>query len=87
MDMYGGHPPRFHVSGMLGTPRITEAERNTWDYLYRGLITIMWVCHTFKLDSLLHELYQFRNYIEQQAKKTEWESPEAMIKREKAKKA
>lgn len=86
MDMYGGYPPRFQVSGMLGTPRITEAERNTWDYLYRGLITIMWVCHTFKQDSLLHELYQFRNYIEQQTNKTKWEPPESMIKRAKAKK-
>ncbi|KKL85806.1 hypothetical protein LCGC14_1951040, partial [marine sediment metagenome] len=24
MDMYGGNPPKFHVAGMLGTPRIDE---------------------------------------------------------------
>ncbi|MGZ8554460.1 MAG: hypothetical protein ACXWV8_13695, partial [Chitinophagaceae bacterium] len=87
MDMYGGNPPRFHVSGMLDTPRIPEFTENTWDYLYRGLLTIMMVTLSFKQNSLLQELYEFRAYVEAQSQRTEWEHPEALVKNEKSRKA
>lgn len=86
MDMYGGYPPRFNVSGMLGTPRIPEFTENTWDYFYRGLITIMMVALSFKQDNLLQQLYEFRNYVETQSQRTDWDHPEALIKKEKSKK-
>lgn len=87
MEMYGGYPPKYHVTGMLGTPRIDEFTNNAWDYFYRGLITIMMVALTFKKEELLKKLYEFRGYIESQSGNTEWENPEVMIKREKSKKA
>jgi hypothetical protein len=34
MDMYGGNPPRFHVTGMLGTPRIDEHADDIWNYFF-----------------------------------------------------
>ncbi|MCJ2055508.1 hypothetical protein MKL09_02960 [Methylobacterium sp. J-048] len=40
MDMYVGSPPRFHVEGMLGTPRMKGYQRDAWNYYYRGLLTI-----------------------------------------------
>jgi hypothetical protein len=85
IDMYGGNPPRFHVSGMIGTPKISEFLENTFDYFYKSLITIMMVALYFKQDNLLKELYEFRYYIEQKSGNTNWENPETLIKNEKKK--
>ena len=87
MEMYGGNPPSYHVSGMQGTPRIAEFTNNAWDYFYRGLITIMMVALTFKKDNLLQELYEFRTYVEKKSSRTEWEHPEILVKRAKSKKS
>lgn len=86
MEMYGGNPPRFHVSGMLGTPRMAEFVKNTWDYSYRTLNTIMIVALTFKQEELVKQLYGFRNYIEEKSGKTDWEHPETIIKNTKNRK-
>ncbi len=37
LEIYGGNPPRFHVRGMLGTPRMPEYERDIWNYFERGM--------------------------------------------------
>jgi hypothetical protein len=87
MDMYGGDPPRFHVSGMQGTPRIPEFEEDAWNYHYRALLSIMMVALSFKQHELLKELYAFRGYVEQKSRRTEWEHPEALVDKEKSKKA
>jgi hypothetical protein len=87
MEMYGGNPRSYHLSGMLGTPRIPEFENNAWDYFYRGLITFMIVALTFKEEDMLKRLYKFRNYVEESSGRTEWENPEVLMKREKLKKS
>ena len=87
MEMYVGNPGSFHVSGMLGTRRTQEFEKNAWDYFYRGLITLMIVALTFKEDDLLEKLYGLRDYVEKHSGRTEWEQPEVLMKREKSKKA
>jgi hypothetical protein len=87
MDMYGGNPPHFHLSGMLNTPRIKASIEDTWNYFYRGLISVMMVTISFHEQELLQELYSFRHYFEKQSGRTEWESPEIMIKKIKTKKA
>lgn len=87
MDMYGGNPPRFHVSGMLDTPRIQEFMRNTWDYFYRGLLSIMMVVFSFKQEELLRQLYSFRAYVEAQSQCTEWEHPQVLVNKKKSTKA
>lgn len=85
MDMYGGNPPKFHVSGMLHTPRHDEFYENAWHYFYRGLLTMMLIALSFEEEEILKDLYQFRAYVEKSAGKTEWEDPETMLKREKQK--
>lgn len=87
MEMYGGNPGRYHLSGMVGTPRIDEFTNNAWDYFYRGLLSFMMVALTFKEEDMLRSLYKFRAYVEERSQRTEWEHPEVMIKREKNKKA
>lgn len=41
MDMYGGNPPRFHVSGMRGTSRLAEHIEDAKNYFYRGLLSVI----------------------------------------------
>lgn len=86
MDMYGGNPPRFHVSGMLNTPRTPEFIAGLWECFYGGLLTIMMISLSFKQDNMLRQLYSFRAYVETQSQCTEWEHPQVLIKNEKAKK-
>lgn len=81
MDMYGGNPPQFHLSGMLNTPRIKESMEDACNYFYRGLLSVMMVATSFKELELLKELYSFRHYFEKQSGRPEWESPETMIKK------
>lgn len=37
MELYGGDPPKFHLAGMLGTPRINEHQADIWNYFFRAL--------------------------------------------------
>lgn len=85
MDMCGGNPPKFYLSGMLNTPRISESIKDTWNYFYGGLISVMMVATSFNEQKLLAELYSFRAYFEKQSGRTEWEHPESMIKKVKNK--
>jgi hypothetical protein len=48
MNMYGGFPPRFHISGMLGTPHEQEHRDDLWNYFYRGLISFNEVASVFE---------------------------------------
>lgn len=41
MDMCGGDPPRFHIAGMNGTPRVAEHVEDAWNYYYRGLLDVV----------------------------------------------
>lgn len=47
MDMYGGNPPRFHVRGMSGTPRISDHEEDLWNYVYRGILSFAFAVKAF----------------------------------------
>lgn len=38
MEIYGGQPPRYHMAGMLGTPRIREWENQLVTYVYRAIM-------------------------------------------------
>jgi hypothetical protein len=38
MELYGGNPPRFHMSGMTGTPKQAESLKQLLDQLYRAIM-------------------------------------------------
>ncbi|ATX81160.1 hypothetical protein Ga0123462_0285 [Mariprofundus ferrinatatus] len=63
MDMYGGNPPHFHTSGMLGTPMMEAHADDLWNYVYRGFISHIIVCKAFgkkaHVDILNEHLYRF----------------------------
>lgn len=43
MEMYGGYPPQFHLTGMLGTPRIPEWQSQLVGYVQRLMIISVFV--------------------------------------------
>ncbi|MEC4685977.1 MAG: hypothetical protein VST71_09640 [Nitrospirota bacterium] len=47
MELYGGNPGRFHTNGMVGTPRIEEYANDLWNYLYRGLLSLIFAAKMF----------------------------------------
>lgn len=59
MDSCGGDPPRFHLSGMLGTPRIAEHIDDSWNYYYRGLMSLTVVAKAFGDKPLVDTLYEY----------------------------
>ena len=59
MDMYGGDPAHFHLTGMLGTPRITAFARDAENYIYRGLMATIAVAKAFGDGPLIDELYKY----------------------------
>jgi len=59
MEMYGGDPPRFHIYGMRGTPRVTECAASAENYIYRGLMATTVVAKAFGDAALVNTLYEF----------------------------
>jgi len=59
MDMCGGDPPKFHVTGMLGTPRIGEHVHDAWNYFYRGLVSVAAAAKAFGDKSLVDTLISY----------------------------
>jgi len=64
MDMYGGNPPRFHLSGMLGTPRMKEYEEDLWNYFYRSILSFIGAAKAFGDEELVNDLYSFTEHFE-----------------------
>jgi hypothetical protein len=70
MDMYGGNPPRFMISGMLGTPRIADHVEDAWNYFYRGLLSTCVVAKAFSEPDLVASLEQYMHDFEQKSGKS-----------------
>jgi hypothetical protein len=64
MELYGGTPGRFHVQGMLGTPRIEEHERDIWNFFYRGIIALGFAAKAFGADDLFESIQKYLGYFE-----------------------
>lgn len=59
MEMCDGTPPRFRLSGMLGTPRMEEYEYDVWNYYYRGLLSTTAIGKAFGDGELVDALLKF----------------------------
>ena len=64
MDMYGGNTLKFHLSGMLGTPRIEEYAADLLNYLYRGLLSFNFAASAFGDKDLADKLYSYKERFE-----------------------
>lgn len=59
MEMYGGNPPRFHMSGMFGTPRIDELRDQLVGYVQRLIIASVFVARKLGVPDLEAPLRAF----------------------------
>jgi hypothetical protein len=59
MDMFGGSPPRFHMTGMKGTPREEEHRQDLWNYYYRGILAFGFVAKSFGDDEMFSKITSF----------------------------
>ncbi|NDP47516.1 MAG: hypothetical protein GZ085_03825 [Sulfuriferula multivorans] len=59
MDMYGGEPPQFYLSGMHETPRMQEHINDAWNYFYRGLMSAIVIAKAFGDKSLVDVMYEY----------------------------
>jgi hypothetical protein len=67
MEMCDGEPPRFHVRGMRGMPRVSDYQFDIWNYYYRGLVNATAVAKALGDASLVKALLEYGSRFEQQA--------------------
>ena len=67
MEMYRGNPPRFHVSGMLGTPRFAVHKNDLWNYFYRGICGFAVAAKAFGDEVLFSSI---QHYLDEFAKQS-----------------
>lgn len=59
MNLFGGVSPRFHISGMLGSPHVQEHRKDLWNYFYRGLLSFNEVALVFRDRMLVERVRDF----------------------------
>ena len=64
LEMVGGNPLQYHLSGMAGTPRQSEFTYNYWDYAYRGLITLVLTAKVLGNAEIVDKGYKFIEHFE-----------------------
>jgi hypothetical protein len=69
MDLCAGDPPKFHLSGMLGTIRIRESVDDAWNYFYRGLFSVMMVAKAYGDGALLEAVQEYKKGFEAESGK------------------
>lgn len=69
MDMYGGHPPHFHLDGMLGTKRHEEHRQDLWNYFYRSILNFGLAAKAFGDQELSDQIHAFTVKFEEAAGK------------------
>jgi len=67
MEMYGGNPPKFHISGMLNTPKIIEHRKDLRNYFFRGILSFILVATVFQNEPLAQGLFQLRDWFEKES--------------------
>lgn len=59
MEMYGGDPPGFQVSGLLGSPLYEDHRDDLWNYFYRGIVVFAFAAKAFGDDALFGQLCDY----------------------------
>ena len=67
MEMCGGDPPSFFVTGLKGTSRQSDHEGDLWNYTFRGLLALTQAALSFGDENLVNSLNAFRNDFEQKS--------------------
>jgi hypothetical protein len=67
MEMYGGNPPKFHIFGMLNTPREIEHRNDLRNYFFRGILSFILVATVFQNETLTPSLFRLRNWFQKES--------------------
>jgi hypothetical protein len=67
MEMYGGNPPQFHVSGMRGTPLFSDHQHDIWNYFYRGICAFGFAAKAFGDEPLFSSIQCYRDEFARQS--------------------
>ncbi|MCI5168191.1 MAG: hypothetical protein D3903_19415 [Candidatus Electrothrix sp. GM3_4] len=59
MEMYGGDPPHFHVTGMRNTPWFIDHKDDLWNYFYRGLCAFSYAAKAFGDDKMFNKIFEY----------------------------
>ena len=70
MDMYGGNPPRFHMSGMRDTPLGAEHQKDLWNCFYRGTMALVLAAMVLGDDVLFDEIRDYERWFNECSVKT-----------------
>ena len=65
MELYGSDPPRFHMSGMLGTRLEQSHWEDSWNYIYRSIYTFGLVVKAFGDDVLWDKIRHYARSFEE----------------------
>ena len=63
MEMYGGNPPRFHVSGMHESPLLEDHRNDLWNYFYRGICVFAISAKVFGDDALFSSISSYADHF------------------------
>ncbi|MBY0268368.1 MAG: hypothetical protein K2X06_00670 [Burkholderiales bacterium] len=66
MELCVGNPLKFHVRGMLGTPRVKDHHFDIWNYFYRGLVNASVVAKALGDAELLKVILEYSFKFQQQ---------------------
>lgn len=66
MDLYGGSPPRFHMKGMLGTPRHDDHTEDLLNYYHRAIISFAFAAKAFGDEALFATINEFSLHFAEQ---------------------
>ncbi|MCH9047251.1 MAG: hypothetical protein IIA40_14260 [SAR324 cluster bacterium] len=64
MELYGGDPPRYHTSGMQGTPRISEYVEALINYVYRAVVATLLVALRLGEEDISENLLRIKRELE-----------------------
>lgn len=68
MDMCGGVPPRFDVSGRFKDLRYASQRRDAMNYFYRSVLTMALAANAFQDDGLFCSMREFGSILEREMK-------------------
>jgi hypothetical protein len=63
MDLYGGNPPRFHMKGMLGTPRHDDHTEDLLNYYTRAIMAFGFAAKAFGDDAQFASINEFSRHF------------------------
>lgn len=81
MELYGGLPPRFHMDGMLGTPRIKEWLGQLVIYVYRSIMVTELIAMRLGAEAQVQIIRQLLVEYEVTMNCKPTETAEAMIRK------